>query len=42
VLYAGILTVLLGYRIVRTIRLRMSSHPSTAAAPIARPRGISS
>ena len=41
VLYAGILAVLLGYRVVRTIRLRMSSSAS-ASAPIARPRGISS
>ena len=40
VLYAGILAVLLGYRVVRTVRVRMSSAAS-ARAPIRPARGIS-
>lgn len=42
VIYAGILTVLLGFRVVRTLRLRMSSAPARPAADVPRRRGLSS
>lgn len=41
VLYAGILAVLLGYRLVRAVRPRLAS-PASHRAPVARPRGASS
>ena len=42
VLYAGILAVLLGYRAVRMVRLRVSSAAASARAAVPRPRGASS
>ncbi len=42
VLYAGILAVLLGYRVLRTLRLRMTSTASRTSAAVPRGRGLSS